>query len=78
MACPKIRDTRLGRSAGGRNLVDEVRSYTLDHYLIIPVLRQALVHGIGPRIANTMEDIKGAIPQYVYTGLWEDVRLKEG
>jgi hypothetical protein len=60
-----------------KKLLDEVQSYILDNYIIIPVLRQALIHGVGPRIANKMEDIEGAIPQYVYTGPWEDVQLKE-
>ena len=34
-----------------------------------------LIHGLGPRLANSAEEIEGAIPQYVYTGPWEDVRL---
>jgi hypothetical protein len=61
-----------------KKLPDEVRPYILDSYIMIPVLRQALIHGVGPRIANTMGDIEGAIPQYVYTGSWEDVQSKEG
>jgi hypothetical protein len=47
----------------------------LDNYYMVPVLRQALIHGLGPRLANPVEEIEGSIPQYVYTGPWEDVRL---
>ncbi len=58
-------------------LLTEVQNIILDQYLIIPILRQALPHGVGPRIANKLEEIEGAIPQYVYTGPWEDVKLKD-
>ena len=61
-----------------KQLLDEAQNYLLDNYLMVPVLRQALIHGIGPRLANPLEEIEGAIPQYVYTGPWEDVRLTEG
>jgi peptide/nickel transport system substrate-binding protein len=60
-----------------KKLLDETQNYILDNYLIIPVLRQALIHAIGPRIANKVEDIEGAIPQFVYMGPWEDVELKD-
>jgi peptide/nickel transport system substrate-binding protein len=58
-----------------KKLLDEAQTYLLDNYLMVPVLRQALIHGLGPRLANSVEEIEGAIPQYVYTGPWEDVRL---
>jgi ABC-type transport system substrate-binding protein len=58
-----------------KQLLDEAQNYLLDNYLMVPVLRQALIHALGPRIANTVEEIEGSIPQYVYTGPWEDVRL---
>jgi peptide/nickel transport system substrate-binding protein len=58
-------------------LLTEVQNYLLDNYMLVPILRQALIHGIGPRLANKVEDIEGAIPQYVYTGPWEDVVIKE-
>ena len=57
-------------------LLNEVQAYLLDNYLIIPVLRQAFINCLGPRIANKAEDIEGAIPQYVYIGPYEDVELK--
>jgi peptide/nickel transport system substrate-binding protein len=60
-----------------QKLLTEVQNYLLDNYMMVPVLRQALIHGIGPRISNKVEDVEGAIPQYVYTGPWEDVILKE-
>jgi peptide/nickel transport system substrate-binding protein len=58
-------------------ILNEVQAYLLDQYLIIPVLRQALINCLGPRIANKTEDIEGAIPQYVYLGPYEDVELKD-
>ena len=61
--------TKLLNERPGRTL--------LDNYLIIPVLRQAFINCLGPRIANKAEDIEGAIPQYVYLGPYEDVELKE-
>ena len=60
-----------------KQLLDEAQNYLLDNYLMVPILRQALIHGLGPRLANPVEEIEGAIPQYVYTGPWEDVRLAE-
>jgi peptide/nickel transport system substrate-binding protein len=60
-----------------KKLLDEAQTYLLDNYLMVPILRQALIHGLGPRLANTVEEIEGAIPQYVYTGPWEDVRLTD-
>ena len=42
-----------------------------------PVVRQALIHCLGPRIANKPEEIEGAIPQYVYIGPYEDIELKD-
>jgi ABC-type oligopeptide transport system substrate-binding subunit len=58
-----------------QQLLDEAQNYVLDNYLMVPILRQALIHGIGPRIANPIEEIEGAIPQYVYVGPYEDLRL---
>jgi ABC-type transport system substrate-binding protein len=59
-----------------KKLLDEAQAYLLDNYVMVPVQRQALIHGLGPRLANKSEEIEGAIPQYVYTGPWEDVQLK--
>jgi peptide/nickel transport system substrate-binding protein len=56
-------------------LLDEAQNYLLDNYFMVPVVRQALIHGLGPRLANTVEEIEGSIPQYVYTGPYEDIRL---
>jgi peptide/nickel transport system substrate-binding protein len=57
-------------------LLNDLQAYLLDNYLIIPILRQAFINCLGPRIANKAEDIEGAIPQYVYLGPYEDVELK--
>jgi ABC-type transport system substrate-binding protein len=58
-------------------IVTEVQTQILDQYLIIPVVRQALINCLGPRIANKTEEIEGAIPQYVYLGPYEDVQIKD-
>ena len=60
-----------------KQLLDEAQNYALDNYLMVPILRQALIHGLGPRIANSVEEIEGSIPQYVYVGPYEDVKLKD-
>ena len=57
-------------------LLNDIQAYLLDNYFIIPVLRQAFINCLGPRIANKAEDIEGAIPQYVYIGPYEDIELK--
>jgi peptide/nickel transport system substrate-binding protein len=57
-------------------ILNEVQAYLLDNYFLIPILRQAFINCLGPRIANKAEDIEGAIPQYVYIGPYEDVELK--
>jgi len=58
-------------------ILNEVQTFLLDQYLLIPVLRQALTHCVGPRIANKAEEIMGAVPQYVYIGPYEDIELKD-
>jgi peptide/nickel transport system substrate-binding protein len=58
-------------------LVTEVQTILLDNYYMIPILRQAFINCLGPRIANKAEDIEGAIPQYNYLGPYEDVEIKE-
>jgi ABC-type oligopeptide transport system substrate-binding subunit len=58
-------------------ILNEVQTLLLDQYLIIPILRQALLNVLGLRIANKTEDIEGAIPQYVYLGPYEDIQLKD-
>jgi peptide/nickel transport system substrate-binding protein len=58
-----------------KRLIEEVQNFILDNYLLIPVLRQAFINCLGPRIANKAETIEGAIPQYVYLGPYEDVEL---
>ena len=60
-----------------KKLLDEAQNYLLDNFLMVPVLRQALIHGLGPRLANSVEEIEGAIPQYVYIGPYEDIRLTD-
>jgi len=58
-------------------LLNDIQAYLLDNYLIIPVLRQSLMHVLGPRIANKSEEVEGAIPQYVYLGPYEDLQVKD-
>ena len=58
-------------------LLAEIQQYMMDNHVFVSVWRQAFISAIGPRIANNPEEIWGAIPQYVYIGPYEDIRLKE-
>jgi peptide/nickel transport system substrate-binding protein len=58
-------------------ILNEVQTSLLDNYFIIPILRQALLNVLGPRIANKTEEVEGAIPQYVYLGPYEDLEVKD-
>src|SRR5262249_22690989 len=58
-----------------KKLLDQVQTTLLDNYYIIPILRQAFINLLGPRIANKPEEVEGAIPQYVYLGPYEDIQL---
>ena len=61
-----------------QQLMEDVQAYILDNYIVVPVMRQAFINAMGPRIANKVTDVIGAIPQYPYTGPYEDMMLKEG
>jgi peptide/nickel transport system substrate-binding protein len=58
-------------------LLEEIQRYLLDNYLLVPTVRLAMVNCLGPRIANQAEEIMGAIPQYVFIGPYEDIRLTD-
>jgi ABC-type transport system substrate-binding protein len=58
-----------------KRLIEEVQTYLLDNYILIPILRQAFINCLGPRIANKAEDIMGSIPQFAYIGPYEDIQL---
>ena len=53
----------------------EVQNYLLDNYLMIPVARNVILNVAGPRLLNPT-DVIGAIPQYPFTGPYEDVQVK--
>ena len=58
-------------------LIGEVQAQLLDNYLLIPILRQAFINCLGPRVANKAEEVEGSIPQYNYLGPYEDVQVKD-
>ncbi|MBI3966437.1 MAG: ABC transporter substrate-binding protein [Chloroflexi bacterium] len=60
-----------------KRLIEEVQTYILDNHIIVPIARQAFINAKGPRIGNKVEEIIGAIPQYVYPGPFEDIQIKE-
>jgi ABC-type transport system substrate-binding protein len=60
-----------------KKLLDEVQAYLLDQYIMVPLLRNVLITGFGPRVAGRLENISGAIPQYIWVGPWEDVQVKD-
>jgi peptide/nickel transport system substrate-binding protein len=60
-----------------QRLIEEVQAYLLDQYIMIPLPRGVTVVGFGPRVANKLEEISGAIPQYIWVGPYEDIQVKD-
>ena len=61
-----------------KQLLDEVQAYLLDQYLLIPLCRNVFTIAAGPRLdVPKLEEIIGAIPQYIWIGPWEDVKVKD-
>jgi peptide/nickel transport system substrate-binding protein len=58
-----------------QRVLEEVQNYLLDNYLMLPLARNVILNVAGPHIANPTE-VVGAIPQYPFTGPYEDVKLK--
>ncbi len=59
-------------------IIQEVQTYLLDQYLLVPLPRNVFAMAAGPRLAAAkVEDIIGAIPQYIWIGPWEDLQIKE-
>ncbi|HEX2172371.1 MAG TPA: hypothetical protein VHL09_07995, partial [Dehalococcoidia bacterium] len=58
-------------------LLTEIQNYILDNHIFVPLYRLANVSGQGPRIANNLDELFGAIPQWPYMGPYEDIRLNE-
>jgi peptide/nickel transport system substrate-binding protein len=58
-------------------LLEEVQNYLLDNYIMLPVARNVILNAAGPRLVNTPTDVIGAIPQYPFTGPYEDIQLKD-
>jgi hypothetical protein len=56
-------------------LLTEIQAFLLDNYLLVPTVRLAMVNCLGARIANAAEEVMGSIPQYVFIGPYEDIRL---
>src|SRR5207247_5122405 len=61
-----------------KKVLDELQAYILDNYIVVPVMRQAFINAMGPRIANKVTEIISGIPQYNYPGPYEDILLKDG
>ena len=61
-----------------KQLLDEVQAYLLDQYLLVPLVRNVFTIAAGPRLdAPRLEEIIGAIPQYIWIGPWEDLKIKD-
>jgi peptide/nickel transport system substrate-binding protein len=56
-------------------LVKEIQEFLLDQFIMVPTVRLAFINALGPRIANKLETIMAAIPQYVYIGPYEEIQL---
>jgi peptide/nickel transport system substrate-binding protein len=60
-----------------KKLIEEVQSFLLDQYWMLPMVRNVSVWGIGPRLANKLEEVNGAIPQWGFIGPFEDIRVTD-
>jgi peptide/nickel transport system substrate-binding protein len=60
-----------------QQLLADVQNFLLDQYMMVPVCRNVLVSGFGPRVLGKPEEISGIIPQYIYIGPWEDLQVKD-
>ena len=62
-----------------KQLVEQVQTYQLDQYLMVPAVRNVAIWGFGPRLDNArLEDVIGSIPQYNFLGPYEDMVIKDG
>jgi peptide/nickel transport system substrate-binding protein len=61
-----------------KKLVETVQNYLLDQYIMVPVCRNVAIWGVGSRVGGNLDEVVGAVPQYNYFGLYEDVQLKDG
>jgi ABC-type transport system substrate-binding protein len=62
-----------------KKLLEGIQNYLLDQYIMIPVCRNVAIWGFGPRLANQkLEEVCGAVPQYNFLGLYEDMQVKNG
>jgi len=61
-----------------KQLLDEVQAYLLDQYVMVPLVRNVFTIAAGPRLDTPkLEEIIGSIPQYIWVGPWEDVKVKD-
>ncbi|MFN8634553.1 MAG: ABC transporter substrate-binding protein [Chloroflexota bacterium] len=61
-----------------KRLVEQVQNFILEQYMIVPVCRNVAIWGLNQRLGNKpLEEVVGAVPQYNYLGLYEDLVLKE-
>ena len=58
-------------------LLSEIQTYILDNHIFVPVYRLVFFEVVGPRLANKWDEVIAAIPQYIYVGPYEDIRIKE-
>jgi ABC-type transport system substrate-binding protein len=60
-----------------KKLIEEVQTFLLDQYYMLPMVRNVSVWGIGPRLANKLEEVNGVIPQWTFIGPFEDIRVTD-
>jgi len=61
-----------------KQILDDLQTYLIDQHVLIPLVRSVLIVAAGPRLANAkMEEVVGAIPQYIWFGPWEDIQVKD-
>jgi peptide/nickel transport system substrate-binding protein len=61
-----------------QRLLDEIQTLILDQYIFVPVVRNVFTIAAGPRVDHAnLEEVMGAIPQYIWIGPWEDLKVKD-
>jgi len=61
-----------------KQILDDLQNDLIDQYVFVPFVRSVLIVAAGPRLANAkMEEVVGAIPQYIWFGPWEDLQVKD-
>ena len=60
-----------------QQLLAEIQRYMMDNYIFVSAWRQAFISAQGLRGINKWDEVRGSIPQYVYVGPYEEIKVKD-